>query len=106
MLHALAIWLLVAGFFGAGLFNAIGAPTTQSSFVRWGYPPWWCRVTGGLEVLSAVLNAVPASREPGLVLGVAIVGVAVLTVLRHHGFSHLVPLSVFAVLLTLAEMSS
>jgi hypothetical protein len=42
MLHALSIWFLVPGFFGAGLFNAIGTPATQSSFVRWGYPPWWC----------------------------------------------------------------
>ena len=41
MLHAFSIWFLVAAFFGAGLFNAIGMPATQSSFVRWGYPPWW-----------------------------------------------------------------
>jgi hypothetical protein len=47
MVHALSIWLLIAGFFGAGLINAIGTSGTQSDFARWGYPPlvehfhWW-----------------------------------------------------------------
>jgi hypothetical protein len=100
------IWFLVAGFFGAGLFNAIGAPATQSSFVRWGYPPWWCRLAGALEITAAVLIAVPASRETGLMLGAVIVGAAILTVLRYREFAHLAPLSVFVVLLALAEISS
>ena len=51
MLHTGSIWLLVAAFFGAGLFSAIGTPATQSSFVRRDYPAWWCRVTGGLETI-------------------------------------------------------
>jgi hypothetical protein len=38
LIHALSIWLLVAAFFGAGLFNAISAPATQSDFAQWGYP--------------------------------------------------------------------
>lgn len=106
MLHALSIWLLVAGFIGAGLVNAINAPTTKSSFVRWGYPQWWGRFTGGLEMVTAVLVALPGSRGAGLILGAVIVAAAVLTVLRHREFSHLLPLSVFAVLLALAEISS
>jgi hypothetical protein len=106
MLHALSIWGLVAGLFGAGLFNAIGTPATQSSFVRWGYPPWWGRLTGGLEIASAVLIALPGSREAGLIFGAVIVAAAVLTVLRHREFSHLAPLSVFVALLALAELSS
>jgi hypothetical protein len=55
MVHALSIWLLVAGFFGADLFNAIGTPGTQSHFARWGYPRWCSLFTGGLEIMSAVL---------------------------------------------------
>ncbi len=106
MLHALSIWFLVAGFFGAGLFNAIGTPATQSSFVQWGYPPWWCRLTGGLEIASAVLIALPVSRGAGLMLGAVIVAAAILTVLHHRGFAHLVPLSVFVALLALAGISS
>lgn len=106
MLHVLSIWLLVAAFFGAGVFNAIGTPATKTSFIRWGYPEWWCRVTGGLEIVTAVLVALPGSRIVGLALGAVIVAAAVLTVLRHRDFSHLAPLSVFAALLALAEITT
>jgi hypothetical protein len=106
MVHTLSVWLLVAGFFGAGLFNAIGTRATQTDFARWGYPRWWGRFTGGLEMMSAVLIALPASRIVGLALGAVIIAAAVLTVLRHRDFSHLVPLSVFVALIALAETSS
>lgn len=104
MLHALSIWTLVAGLAGAGLFNAIGSSATRRDFVRWGYPPWWCRVTGGLEIISAVLIALPVSRGIGLMLGAVIVAAAVLTVLRHREPSHLLPLGVFVALLALTEI--
>ena len=88
MLHTFLIWLLAAAFFGAGLFNAIGTPATQSSFVRWDYPAWWCHVTGGLEMANAV-----------------IIAAAVLTVLRRREFSHLAPLGLFVALLVLIEIT-
>jgi DoxX-like family len=103
MLHVLSIWLLVVAFFGAGVFNAIGTPATKNSFVRWGYPQWWCRVTGGLEMVAAVLIALPGRRDAGLILGAVIAAATVLTVLRHREFSHIVPLSVFVALIALAE---
>ena len=106
MLHTLPIWLAVVAFFGAGLFNAIGTPATQSSFVRWGYPRWWCRVTGGLEMAIAILIAVPATRGMGLIFGAVIIAAAALTVLRHREFAHLAPLTLFAVLLVLTEAAS
>ena len=102
MIHTLSIWLIVAGFFGAGLFNAIGTPRTQSDFARRGYPRWWSFFTGGLEITSAVLIAFPASRIVGLALGAVIIAAAVMTVLRHRDLSHLVPLSVFIALIALA----
>lgn len=105
MLHVLSIWLLVAAFFGAGVFNAIGAPATKGSFVRWGYPHWWCYVTGGLEIVAAALIALSPSRVAGLILGASIVVAAVLTVLRRREFPHLAPLGVFAALLALAAIS-
>ena len=106
MVHALSIWLLVAGFFGAGLFNAIGAPVTRSDFARWGYPRWWSRFTGGLEMLSAVLIALPGSRVIGPGLRTLIIAAAVLTVLRHREFRHLAPLGAFVALIALAANSS
>ncbi|MEX3916629.1 DoxX family protein [Paraburkholderia sp. BR10872] len=102
MIHTVSIWLLAAGFFGAGLFNAIGTSASQSDYARWGYPRWWGRLTGALEILSAVLIALPATRMIGLALGALIIAAAVLTVLRHRDFSHLVPLGVFVVVIALA----
>lgn len=105
MVHALSIWLLVAGFSGAGIFNAIGTPATQAGFARWGYPRGWARVTGGLEMLSAILIAVPVSRGVGMALGALIIAAAILTVLRHREFAHLVPLGVFGAVIAAAAIS-
>ena len=101
-LHIFSIWLLVAAFLGAGIFNAIGTAGTKTDFARWGYPPWWNLLTGGLEIVIAVLVALPASRTVGLALGAFVIVAAVFTVLRHRDFSHLVPLGVFAALIVLA----
>ncbi|SHN72039.1 DoxX family protein [Bradyrhizobium erythrophlei] len=106
MVHALALWLLVTGFFGAGFYNAIGTAATQSDFARWGYPRWWGFLTGGLEMVSAALIALPASRVVGLVLGAVIIAAAVMTVLRHRDLSHLAPLGVFVALIALAATLS
>jgi hypothetical protein len=105
MLHTLSIWLLAAAFFGAGLFNAIGTPATQSGFVRWGYPRWWCHVTGALEMTIAVLVAFSATRGPGLLLGALVIGAAVLTVLRYREFAHLAPLGFLTALLLVTQVS-
>jgi len=105
MVHALTIWLLVAAFFGADIFNAIGTSGTQSDFARWGYPRWWNVFAGGVEMMSAVLIALPVRRAVGLALGAIIIAAAVWTVLRHRDFSHLVPLGVFVALIALAETS-
>ncbi|MGI4944037.1 MAG: DoxX family protein [Janthinobacterium lividum] len=106
MLHALPVWCLVAGLFGAGLFNAVGTQATQDGFVRWGYPPWWCRPTGALEMVSAVLIALPVNRGAGLAFGAVIVAAAILTVLRHRDFAHLSPLGVLVALLALVGLPS
>lgn len=104
MLRAGAIWLLVAAFAAAGLINAIGRPAGKSDFARWGYPPWWCYVTGALEIGAAVLIALPASRQAGLVLGAVIIAAAIVTVARHREVSHLAPLGGFAALLAVVQL--
>ena len=106
MLHSIVVWLLVVGFFGAGLFNVIGTRATQDDFARWGYPRWWCRVTGGLEVISATLIALPTGRGVGMVLGAIIIAAAIVTVLRRREFSHTAPLGAFVGLLVLAATTS
>jgi uncharacterized membrane protein YphA (DoxX/SURF4 family) len=86
-MHMIFIRLLAAAFASAGLFNAIATSTTRSNFVRWGYPAWWCRVTGGLEISAAILVAIPATRAAGLILCAVILAAAALTMLRHREFS-------------------
>jgi uncharacterized membrane protein YphA (DoxX/SURF4 family) len=88
-MHMTFIGLLAAAFASAGLFNSIATSTTQTNFLRWGYPAWWCRVTGGLEISAAILVAIPATRAAGLILCAVILAAAALTVLRHRKFSHL-----------------
>ena len=106
MLHEVVVWVLVAAFFGAGLFNAIGTRATRDDFARWGYPRWWCRVTGALEIVTAASIALPAGRGAGLALGALVVAGAVVTVLRFREFVHAVPLGAFAALLALAAATS
>ena len=67
-MHMIFTRLLAAAFASAGLFNSIATSTTRTNFVRWGYPAWWCRVTGGLEISAAILVAIPATRAAGLIL--------------------------------------
>ena len=104
MVHTLSIWILAAGFVGAGFVNAIGTSKTRSDFARWGFPRWWGVFTGALEVIGAILIALPASHLIGLALGAAIIAAAIITVLRHRDYTHLVPLAVFAALIALAAM--
>lgn len=106
MLHTVALCLLVAAFLGAGLFNAIGTRATQDDFARWGYPRWWCRVTGALEIGVAALVALPAGRGAGLALGALVIAAAAATVLRRREPAHAPPLALFVVLLVLAAATS
>ena len=106
MVHALSIWLLAAALFGAGVFNVIGTQGTRSDFARWGYPGWWNILTGGLEIISALLIAVHVTRVPGLALAAVIMVAAALTVLRFRDFKHLAPIGVFVALIVVASFSS
>ena len=102
MLQVVSGWLAAAAFLVAGIINLRGSLAVRRDFVRWGYPAWWCRVTGGLEIIIAVLTCLPATRGAGLILGAIVIAVATFTVLRHRNFSHLMPLGLFAALLALA----
>jgi hypothetical protein len=64
------------------------------------------RDASGLEIMIAVLIALPASRVVGLALRAVIIPTAVMTILRHRDLSYLLPLSVFVGLIALAETLS
>ena len=106
MVHIVLTGLLVLAFFGAGAFNMVGNAKIKDDFARWGYPRWWRHVTGGLEIVSAAMIALPASRSAGLVLGALIIAGAFATILRRREPSHLPPLSLFAALLVLTAVTA
>lgn len=56
-------------------------------------------------MMSAVLIAISVSRVVGVTLGVVIVAAAILTLLRHREFTHLVPLGVFVAAIALGVVS-
>lgn len=105
-MHVIFIRLLAAAFASAGLFNLIATSTTQTNFMRWGYPAWWCRVTGGLEISAALLVVMPATHAAGFVLCAVILAAAALTIVRHREYSHLAPIGCFAALLLIASRIS
>jgi ABC-type branched-subunit amino acid transport system permease subunit len=106
MVHILSLWFLAAAFFGAGIVNALGAAGTRCDFAKWRYPPWWGILTGALEISTAALLALPATRIAGIALGTAIIAAAIVTVLRHRDYRHLPPLSVFVGLMAVVAISS
>jgi uncharacterized membrane protein YphA (DoxX/SURF4 family) len=106
MIHTVSAWLLVAGFLGAGLFNVAGTRATRDEFIAWGYPAWWCWVTGGLEILTAALIAVPLMRSAGIVLGALVILAAVATPLRHRAYAHLPPAVAFLAGIALVVLTS
>ena len=102
MLHLATGAVAAIAFLIAGIVNLSGSNATRTDFVRWGYPAWWCVVTGIMEIGTAALIAWPATRTLGLIVGALIVGAAAATVIRRRDFSHLMPLAVYAVLLVVA----
>src|SRR5262249_53782561 len=106
MIHTASVWLLVAGFFGAGLFNILGASATRAEYVAWGYPDWWHWVTGGLEIVTAAFIAIPLLRGAGLVLGALTILAAVATLLRYGSYRQLPPAVAFMVVIALAILTS
>ncbi|MBW9089787.1 DoxX family protein [Rhizobium wenxiniae] len=97
MLYTILTSLVVVGFAGAGLFNAIGLAGQRQNFVRWGFPPWWHLLTGLLELATAVLVALPAFQTTGLIVGAIIMAAAAATVVNCREFSHLCPIGVFVI---------
>jgi uncharacterized membrane protein YphA (DoxX/SURF4 family) len=67
---------------GAGAVNFVGPKSVRDSFVRWGYPAGFHRVTGGLEAIAGLLLLVPATSWAGAMSSVVILVAAVITLIR------------------------
>jgi len=83
------VWLLTAfealTMTGAGLSKFSNAAFWTAAFVSWGYPAWLSPVIGGLEAVGALLLLVPAVAARAAGLLIAIMAVALVTVLVHPG---------------------
>lgn len=86
--RALLKWTLVGFFTIAGLLNLAEPAPLAADYLRWGYPDWFHYVTGTLELLTAFLQSRRATRVVGLVLGVSLMGAAVVTLLVHREWPH------------------
>ncbi len=74
---------------GAGVVNFVGPKSVRDSFVRWGYPAGFYRVTGGLEAIAGLLLLIPATSRAGAIGSVVILVAAGITLIRHRDWGHL-----------------
>lgn len=74
---------------GAGGVNFAGPASVRASFVRWGYPAGFHRVTGGLEVATGLLLLIPMTSRIGAIGSAIILLAAVATLIRHRDWGHL-----------------
>jgi uncharacterized membrane protein YphA (DoxX/SURF4 family) len=107
---AVGLWTLqivsAALFLFSGALKLTGAPMMVQMFGTIGLGQWFRYVTGGLEVISAVLLLVPSlARFGALALAVTMVG-AILTHLFIVGGNPAVPFALLAATATIAWVRS
>ncbi|MFU8926723.1 DoxX family protein [Acinetobacter puyangensis] len=99
--HLLA-YALVAFFIVGSIGNFMGPQKILEEYARWGYPSWFHFVTGSLELISAILIAIVATRFVGSILASCIMLSAALTVIYHGEYTHAIAPLVVLILLLLS----
>lgn len=84
-------WTLAAFFLFGAIGNIFVSESITEDYLRWGYPDWFHFVTGGLELTTAVLLAVAATRLWGAALGCVAMFAAAATVIVHGEYAHAIP---------------
>ena len=95
-----ALTLALAAFFVVGfVINTFMVKLVGPEYRRWGYPEWFHFVSGGLELMVALLLPAMATRLFGVALGSAIMLAAIAAVVWHREYRRAVPpLGVFILL--------
>lgn len=97
MISTIILWIVIAAFALIGVLHLIGGDSIKAAYRTWNYPKQFHLVTGVLEAIAAGLLAMPQTRLIGICLGTAICLAAIVTLLWHRQFSHLVgPLPLIA----------
>ncbi|MEI7367282.1 DoxX family protein [Pectobacterium sp. 1950-15] len=78
------VWGLTAFFLVGAIVNFRCPPSIHDDYARWGYPAWFHRITGVLELLAAAFIGFSSTRWAGLALGVVVMVAALATVLWHR----------------------
>lgn len=104
-LDTIFVWLAAAAFLVGAIVNASGHPKIRASFVKLGFPFWWCWVTSALELLTAALLIIAGTRMVGVGLGACIMLAAIAAIFRIRNYRELPPPVLFLALLFLAGIS-
>ncbi len=92
-------WALAAFFLIGFFINTFAVKKVGPDYRRWGYPDWFHFVSGGLDLVVALLLPAELTRPYGVVLGCCIMLVAIATVVWHREYPRaLSPLVVFVLL--------
>lgn len=84
-------WLLAIGFALGTWGNLFVSAKAAASYERWGYPSWFHYLTAACELTAAVLLLMPRTRLFGAVIGVVVMGTAVVSIVAAGEAEHAVP---------------
>ena len=98
--HQALTWALSAFFALGFVINTFAVKKVGPEYERWGYPDWFHFVSGGLELLVALMLPATVTRPFGIALGCAIMLAAIATLVHHRESHSAVPPLVVFVLLT------
>ena len=90
-MHALSLpivitYALVLVFGSVGIVQFAGIGIVRRAYLRWGYPARIFRLTGGLELLAAILLAIPSLRPLGIAIAAAVNFIAVALLLKNRKY--------------------
>ncbi len=84
-------WVITGIFIASAAVNLAAPGFVKRAYERWRLPPGFYRVTGGLELLAALLLANPITRLWGVMLAAMITFAAVMVLLNHRQYAFSVP---------------
>jgi hypothetical protein len=94
-------WALAAFFVLGFVINTFAVKLVGPEYRRWGYPDWFHFVSGGLELVVALLLLATATRPLAVALGCAIMSAAIATVVWHREYHRAAPPVIAFVLLAI-----
>jgi hypothetical protein len=92
----------LAAFFVLGfVINTFAVKLVGPDYRRWGYPDWFHFLSGGLDLVVALLLPALVTRPFGVALGCGIMLAAMATVIYHREYPRAIPPFIVFALLTI-----